>query len=102
MPLRSEIQKHSGTLSLFAVVLILLAAGFFRVKDAPPIADEPVHYGQIMDILSGTNLLPKVCRQGSLLHKSQQFGCSAVYDWDASLLLLAMWLLRPCDKDNQE
>ena len=61
MPLHTGIQKHSRIILLFGIILILLAGGFLHVKDAPLIADEPVHYGQILDILAGTNLLPKVC-----------------------------------------
>jgi hypothetical protein len=61
MTLRTEIQKHFKNILLFGIVLILLAGGFLLVKNAPLIADEHVHYGQILDILEGTNLLPKVC-----------------------------------------
>jgi hypothetical protein len=61
MTLRTEIQKRSENILLFGIVLILLTGGFLLAKNAPPFADERVHYGQIMDILGGTNLLPRVC-----------------------------------------
>lgn len=61
MSLRAEIQERSKIILLFAAVLVLFAGGFLFLKNAPLIADEPVHYGQIRDILEGRNLLPRVC-----------------------------------------
>ncbi len=49
------------TILLFCFVLSLLAGSFILVKNTPTVADENVHYRQIIAILSGQNLMPNEC-----------------------------------------
>ncbi len=56
-----EVRKNSNVILLFAFAAVLFTGSFLLAKNALPIADEPVHYGQIMDILEGRDLLPHVC-----------------------------------------
>jgi alpha-1,2-glucosyltransferase len=44
-----------------AVAFLMLACGFWIVRDMAPIADENLHYQQIMGILDGSNYFPSRC-----------------------------------------
>lgn len=56
-----NILKNSGVVLFFGMVLVLLAGGFFLIRDRPLIADEYCHYLQISNILQGKDLFPKLC-----------------------------------------
>ncbi|HOW59016.1 MAG TPA: hypothetical protein PLO78_04750 [Candidatus Omnitrophota bacterium] len=64
----------------FTAALIVFACGFFLLKDIRLIADEYTHHSQILEIVTGKNLLPSTCPYLPGYHWSMAFLSSLIHD----------------------
>lgn len=57
----TEKEKNSRSIVFLTIAFLMLAGGFWLVRHMIPVADEELHYKQILEIVSGRNFFPNRC-----------------------------------------